>query len=166
MDIVNIVVILLSPVIAVIVGQILQDRGKKRNDKMEIFKALMVSRGLGWSVDSVKALNTIEVVFNDDKKVLEQWKVLYDKLCVENPSETELLKIKNERDKLLDVMAKSLGYKDSITWETIQNPYIPKGLTDNMLQQQQYMNSQSEIMIKMNAYLQQMNFPTDELKKQ
>ena len=30
--------------------------------------------------------------------------------------------------------------------ETIQNPYIPKGLTDSMIQQQQYQNGQVEIM--------------------
>lgn len=32
-------------------------------------------------------------------------------------------------------MAKSLGYKDEITWETIQNPYIPKGLVNDMQDQ-------------------------------
>lgn len=25
-------------------------------------------------------------------------------------------------------MAKSLGYKDKVTWETIQNPYVPDGM--------------------------------------
>lgn len=25
-------------------------------------------------------------------------------------------------------MAKSLGYKDKVTWETIQNPYVPNGM--------------------------------------
>ena len=53
----------------------------------------MINRGLGWSVDSVRALNIIEVVFDDEKSVLNQWKAYYDKLCVENPSETDLSKI-------------------------------------------------------------------------
>ena len=121
----------------------------------------MVSRGLGWSVESVRALNIIEVVFGDDKNVLNQWKVYYDRLCVENPNKTELSKIKTEGDKLLEVIAKSLGYK--ITWETIQKPYIPKGLTDNMNQQQQYMSNQLSVMNIMNRYMQHMN--TDEIKK-
>ena len=81
-DIINIIAIIVSPVVAVVVGQILQDRRKKRSDKMEIFKTLMISRGLGWSTESVKALNIIEVVFSDDQSVLNQWKIYYDRLCV------------------------------------------------------------------------------------
>ena len=161
MEIINIISIIVSPIIAVIVGQILQNNSRKRADKLEIFKTLMVSRGLGWSVESVRALNIIEVVFGDDKNVLNQWKVYYDRLCVENPNKTELSKIKTEGDKLLEVIAKSLGYK--ITWETIQKPYIPKGLTDNMNQQQQYMSNQLSVMNIMNRYMQHMN--TDEIKK-
>lgn len=30
--------------------------------------------------------------------------------------------------KLLESMAASLGYKDTISWEDIQNPYIPNGM--------------------------------------
>lgn len=151
-DIINIIAIIVSPVVAVVVGQILQDRRKKRSDKMEIFKTLMISRGLGWSTESVKALNIIEVVFSDDQSVLNQWKIYYDRLCVENPNETELSKIKTEGDKLLDVMAKSLGYKEKVTWETIQKPYIPKGLSDNIIQQQKYQSTQMDLMNLASTY--------------
>ena len=157
MDIINIIAIIVSPIVAVIIGQTLQDKIRIRADKIEVFKTLMISRGMGLSLESVKALNIIEIVYSDDKKVLNQWKIYHDKLRVENPDETELGKIKTERDKLLEVMAKSLGYKDKITWETIQNPYIPDGLIDNMNQQQQYMNNQSAVMNMMNEYMQQMN---------
>lgn len=51
MDVINIISIIVSPIIAVIVGQILQNNSKKRAEKLEIFKTLMVSRGLGWSVE-------------------------------------------------------------------------------------------------------------------
>lgn len=155
-DIVNIIAIILSPIVAVIVGQILQNRDKRRNDKMEIFKTLMIGRGLGWSVESVKALNIIYVVFSDDKKVLDQWKIYYDKLCIENPTEMDLLKIKIEGDKLLDIMSRTLGYKDKVTWEIIQKPYIPMGMTENMLYHKQYMNTQMETINMINSYMQQM----------
>ncbi len=56
----NIVALLLVPIVAVIVGQKLQERAEKREDKMQIFKVLMTSRGLGWSQDMVWALNIIE----------------------------------------------------------------------------------------------------------
>lgn len=94
------------------------------------------------------------IVFSDDKDVRKQWKVCFDKMCVENPTETELSKIKIEREKLLETMAKSLGYKDIITWESIQNPYIPKGMTELMAQQQAYQKNQSVIMEQMKNMMQ------------
>ena len=42
-----------------------------------------------------------------------------------------------------------MGYKDIITWESIQNPYIPKGMTELMAQQQAYQKNQSVIMEQM-----------------
>ena len=72
-------------------------------------------------------LNIIDIVFSDDENVRNAWKDLYDKYCVQNPDETQLKKIQNAQYKLLDTMANSLGYKDKVTWETIQNPYIPEG---------------------------------------
>ena len=46
--------------------------------------------------------------------------------------------------KLLESMAIALGYKDKITWETIQNPYIPDGLVIQLeaqkTSQQKYMD--------------------------
>ena len=99
-------------------------------------------------------MNLIDVVFADDKAVRKQWKICFDKMCVENPTDIDLSKIKLEREKLLEAMAKSLGYKDIITWESIQNPYIPKGMTDLMAQQQAYQNNQSIIMEQMKKMLQ------------
>ncbi len=53
-------------------------------------------------------------------------------------------KIEQEQYKLLEAIANSLGYKDKITWETIQNPYIPDGLRMQLEAQKQsqqaYMN--------------------------
>lgn len=152
-DYINIAAIVLAPVISVIIGQKLQDRAKKRQDKMEIFKALMTSRVYGWTNASVYALNIIDVVFADDKKVRTQWKTYYDKLCVSNPTEEDLRKIETEKCKLLEVIAESLGYKNKITWETIQNPYIPRGLSTSLMQQQQYQNGQLEIMEMMKSMI-------------
>ena len=155
-DIIDVVAIIVSPIVAVLIGQYLQNREKSRTDKKEILKALMVNRGLGWSIDSVKALNLIEIVFHDEDKVLSQWKKYYNKLCMENPAESELSDMKSEGDRLLKVMADSLGYKDKVTWDTIQKPYIPKGLTDNMLQQQQFQDAQLNAMNYVSAYVQKM----------
>ena len=41
---INIIAVLIAPVIAVWVGQKLQDRSEKRKDKMAVFKAVMTDR--------------------------------------------------------------------------------------------------------------------------
>ena len=96
-----------------------------------------------------QALNLIDIVFADDEAVRKQWKVYLDKLYVENPTDTELSKIKIEHEKLLETMANALGYKDIITWESIQKPYIPKGMTESILQQQMDQKNQSVVMEEM-----------------
>ncbi len=140
-DWLNLVAIIIAPIAAVLIGQWLQNRAEKRKDKLEIFKTLMIARN-GWNLDSVKALNIIDIVYADDNTVRQRWKDYYDRLCVENPSETDLKKIKTSQEKLLEVMAASLGYKDKVTWETIQNPYVPKGMIEAEQMQREYQNGQ------------------------
>lgn len=140
-DVLNLVAIIVAPVAAVLIGQWLQNRANKRKDKLEIFKTLMIARN-GWSPESVRALNIIDIVFADDSTVRTRWKEYYDRLCVENPSETELKKIKTAQDKLLEAIAVSLGYKDKVTWETIQNPYVPKGMIEAEQMQREYQTGQ------------------------
>lgn len=142
-DVLNLVAIIVAPVAAVLIGQCLQNRANKRKDKMEIFKSLMIARN-GWSPESVRALNIIDIVFADDKNVRARWKEYFDKVCVENPSETDLNKIKKCQDKLLEAMAVSLGYKDKVTWETIQNPYVPRGMIEAEQMQREFQNGQLE----------------------
>ena len=127
-DILNLIAIIVIPIVAVLIGQHLQNRAEIRKDKMHIFKVLMTSRIYGWTQESVHCLNIIDIVFSDDENVRNAWKDLYDKYCVQNPDETQLKKIQNAQYKLPDTMANSLGYKDKVTWETIQNPYIPEGM--------------------------------------
>lgn len=149
-EIINIFAIVVIPIIAVLIGQFLQDRSEKRKDKMEIFKILMTSRIYEWTVESVHCMNIIDIVFADDKKVREAWKDLYSRYCVENPTLTDLEKIRQAQFKLLETVANSLGYKDKVTWETIQNPYIPNG----MLQQ---INSQNIQKVMYSNLLKNMN---------
>ena len=127
-DILNLIAIVVIPIAAVLIGQHLQNRAEIRKDKMQIFKTLMTSRIYGWTQESVHCLNIIDIVFDDDKTVRDAWKDFYDKYCVQNPDAAQLKKIQNAQYKLLETISKSLGYKDKVTWETIQNPYIPEGM--------------------------------------
>lgn len=153
MSIVNIVAVILSPIIALLVSQNLQNRSEKRKDRMQVFMSLMKTRAFGWNVESVNALNVIDVVFSDNKAVRDAWKTHYAALCVSEPKENELKRIQDTKYKLLEVMAKSLGYKDAINWETIQNPYYPKGLDNQIAINQQNQELQAQLYMKMNSLL-------------
>lgn len=131
-DILNLIAIIIIPIAAVLIAQWLQNRAEKRKDKMQIFKALMTSRIYGWTPESVNALNVIDIVFANDKSVRAAWKDLNDKYNVSDPDEQHLKKIQLAQYKLLEAIANSLGYKDKITWETIQNPYMPVGMANQI----------------------------------
>lgn len=131
-DVLNLIAIIAIPIAAVLIGQWLQNRSEKRKDKMQIFKTLMTSRIYGWTPESVNALNIIDIVFANDKNVRAAWKDLNDKYHVSDPDQQHLKKIENAQYKLLEAIACSLGYKDKITWETIQNPYMPVGMVNQI----------------------------------
>ena len=141
LNIINIVAVIIAPIAAVWIGQKLQDRHERRKDKLELFKTLMMSRN-GWTIESVRALNVLEIVFSADKRVCIAWKNYYDKLCVENPTDTDLKKIQDSQYELLEAMAESLGYKKTITWKTIQKPYKPKGMIEAEENQRFYQEGQ------------------------
>lgn len=148
-DFLTLAALIVIPIVAVVIAQWLQNRSEKRKDKMQIFKTLMTSRIYRWTPDSVNALNIIDIVFSDDEKVRAAWKDLNDKYRVTNPDQQHLKKIENAQYKLLEAMANSLGYKDKITWETIQNPYMPVGMKQQIetqkIMQQAYFNAMNSV---------------------
>ena len=160
-EILNLIAIIIIPIIAVLIGQWLQTRSEKRKDKMHIFKTLMTSRVYGWTQESVHCLNIIDIVFADDKKVRNAWKDLYDKYCVQNPDESKLKKIETAQYKLLETMAVSLGYKDKVTWETIQNPYIPKGMLRQIEAQNQSQQAYNNLLLNMQQMMPQSKNPEE-----
>lgn len=145
-DWINVAALIVIPIVAVIIGQYLQTRAKKREDKMRIFTVLMNTRAFAWTKESVEALNMIDVVFVNDKKVRTAWANLLDAY---NSTENSI-QLANKRAtlkyKLLEEMAICLGYKDKITWDTIQNPYTPQGMTDEMKAQEQFKSGQLAVL--------------------
>ena len=73
MAVLNLIAVLLIPVVAVIVGQYLQEKSQKRKDKMQIFQCLMTRRITGWAaLEAVNAINSIDIVFADNKEIRNQ----------------------------------------------------------------------------------------------
>lgn len=141
-DILNLIALIVIPIVAVVIGHHLQTRAKKREDKMRVFESMMASRLFGMDANTVRAANMIPIVYAKDKAVREKWSAFYGALCVQNPSEDQLSNIEAKREALLKVMAKSLGYKDRISQQALDERYVPKGLTDmaarNRMQQEAY----------------------------
>lgn len=141
MAVLNLLAVLLIPVVAVIVGQHLQERAQKRKDKMQIFQCLMTRRITGWAaLEAVNAINSIDIVFTDNKEIRNQLGIWRSK-CKKDVSREEQYR---EQCKLLELMANNLGYKDKITWDVIQNPYYPEGLDQQLAMNNQIMTGQVE----------------------
>ena len=67
------------------------------------------------------------------------------------------LPVTNAQYKLLETIAKSLGYKDKVTWETIQNPYIPDGMIQQQQEQAASQQAFNEILLNMQHMILQNN---------
>lgn len=52
--------------------------------------------------------------------------------------------IENNKTKMLEAMAKTLGYKN-INWEVIQNPYLPVGLINERTNENTYKQGQLDV---------------------
>ena len=149
---VNIISVIIAPILAVWIGQMLQEKVHKREDKLAIFKTLMTSRVYGWTAESVNALNIVEVVFADDDEVIRLWRSYYEKLCTKPTTDAECKLLNDAKDSLLLGMAKALGYDGKVTWQTIQNPYRPEGMVISQSMQSEYMENQLQLIKNANAY--------------
>ena len=128
-DWISIIAVLVSPLIAVSVTVWLEKRRQKRKDKMELFQALMTQRGINESYAWVNALNSIHIIFSDDKEVIDALEAFLDTTNVKNPEDMDLVSFDNKKVKLLEVMAKSLGYSKNINWGQIKSPYVPRWMS-------------------------------------
>ena len=149
-DVINIIALIIVPILAVVLGRWLQDRVDRRKDKMRIFTTLMTDRLYPWSKEGVEALNCIDIVFANEKAVRDAWKDLRERYNVTPPlSPNQSIGINQAQCKLLEAIANSLGYKDKITWEDIQNPYVPIGLARQKEMQEAYNTNVLQIMQSM-----------------
>lgn len=145
-NIVNVVAIVVIPILAVVIGRLLQDRSENRKDKVNVFTHLMSYRVFGY-VDqySVNVLNSVPIVFHNDNNVIEHYNKYLKSLAIpkeEIPSKNR--EIENNKTKMLESMAKSLGYKN-VNWELIQNPYVPTGLLEQIEAESLFKKGQLEM---------------------
>ena len=165
LSIINVIAIIVIPILAVIIAQHLQDRSEKRKDKMKVFSHLMSYRSFDYvDINSVNIFNSIPIVFHDDENVLKMYNNYLQSLNI-TPEEMQHKRkeIDNNKTKMLESMAKALKYKN-INWETIQNPYVPIGLLNQIQQENLYKQGQVEI-AKVFTQMTDVNTPIDAIKQ-
>lgn len=132
-DILTIIAVLLSPVIAVRVDKFIENARSDNNRKIAIFKTLMATRGTKLSIEHVTALNQIDMEFYGKEKfvkVVNAWKEYRDQLNVPFKTDDEFKRWNDKSEdlfaNLLFEMGSSLGYKfDRVAIK--RNAYSPTG---------------------------------------
>jgi hypothetical protein len=103
--------------------------------KLRIFATIMQERAAIYSEDGVKALNLIDVVFNDCREVREAWSELF-LIFYANPIPTHVLDERLRR--LLSAMAKDIGLADNLRTDDLGRVYSPTAITqDRMIKDMQ-----------------------------
>lgn len=106
----TIIALVIVPIGSVIITIWYQNRKEQRDQKRRTFFTLVALRdSMPIPYDFVTALNTIDIVFHDDSKVLAAWKKYYQNLNSDNSPANLKARLDLKLD-LLYEMAQALGY--------------------------------------------------------
>ena len=104
---------------------------RRHANKMELFTTLMQERAAIYSESGVRALNLIDVVFNESREVRDAWAEL---LLSFDPSSNTPPAVQQERlRRLLGVMAKDIGLTDQLRTDDLGRVYFPNALQEERL---------------------------------
>jgi hypothetical protein len=130
LNIMSVVAILLSPLIAVRVSMWLQKRGDDLRQKRAIFAALMATRHRFLSDEAVKALNVIDVVFHDNARVRELWKEYMEMVNNQGLNNDQGNAQRGKKNlEMVQAMAEVVGF-GKITHLDVDRFYLPVGLAE------------------------------------
>ena len=117
----QVVAVAIVPLIVWWIGVKWQSSKAKDDAKLNLFLALMANRKATPNKEWVDALNTIDIVFQDNKKVRKAWREYYDS---SDPASQYYKDTNAFKLDLLSEMANALGYKDLKQTE-IDRFYLP-----------------------------------------
>ena len=140
---ITIAAIIVGPVFAVIIAQVLQRREESKQRKLFVFRALMTSRKTPLSPERVTALNLVEIEFFRHARVLSKFRELleiYNDLPRwESPDEATkqqtIEKVDDKSAELLGEIGRCLGYKLE-NLELLRGGYYPRAFS--YVEQQQH----------------------------
>lgn len=133
MEVVNIIALLFSPIIAVLITVYLQNIKDKRREKYQIFMTLMATRNRPPTEEITRALNMIDVVFCKDKKIRRLWGEYFGMLCNEGLNNPVGWKQREQKNlEMITAIAENIGYKNEISSLDVDRVYLPIGLKDQL----------------------------------
>ena len=103
---------------------------QRQTHKLHIFATLMQERAAIYSENGVRALNLIDVVFSDARKVREAWAELF-LIFSSNPIPAHVLE--ERLRKLLIAMAEEIGIGEGIRTDDIGRVYSPTAIAQERL---------------------------------
>jgi|HubBroStandDraft_4_1064222.scaffolds.fasta_scaffold00001_231 hypothetical protein len=129
----TVLAVLAAPVIAVWVGQQLQNRRIQYDRRYSVFAVLMRERFSFVAPAAVGALNLIDVEFKGDPKVLESWRKYFQLLksseFAKMDGNTQNETSKPFRAQLLLDMIGAMKFKERFTLEDLERGYLPLAIT-------------------------------------
>ena len=140
----QIVAVAIIPLIVWFIGVKYQDRKARKDAQLKVFLTLMADRKSNpITKEWVDALNTIDVVFQDNKKVRHAWREYLDSLNEKSP---HFESSNSFRLDLLSEMAMALGYKNLKQTE-IDRFYSPKYFGSQMSRQEVYFQENLRVLM-------------------
>jgi hypothetical protein len=103
---------------------------ERKRQKFWVFATLMQERSAIYTETAVRALNTIDAVFHDVRRVREAWAELYLKVNSQNMQASGCA---DELRRLLAAMASDIGLADEFGHADAARIYIPNALAQERL---------------------------------
>lgn len=133
MEYITLLALFLGPVLAVLVGAWLENRKEKRTAKRWLLYALVSNRHARLDNDVIKAMNSIDVVFADDKEVRARWKEYLKLTEADLSAELNLRNLDNKYIELVHAMAQVLGLAGKISQIQVSEAYTPQLVGTNQM---------------------------------
>lgn len=133
MEVISIIAIVASPLVAVLVSVRLQDRKERRQQQLWTLSTLIANRSDPLNPDNIRALNLIDLVFHDKSRVRQLWREYYEMLNnagLNNPVGWQQRSDKNIE--LITEMARDLGYGKAISHLDVGRVYRPVGVWEQL----------------------------------
>ena len=124
-----IITALCSGLIATIITLWWQNKAERKKNKFNIFNTLMSNRFFISHTENVKALNSVQSIFYNDKKVCTAWHNFF--LEVNKRPDDPTSNIQDAYISLLEEISKSCGYTE-MKWKNIKEYYYPNSLFEEI----------------------------------